>query len=154
MLGSGHKVSDTRGRRGFWDISWPPRPFRDPQIPSDAPYPSIYDHSLTSKTVLKCSDLHKNWHLEVKLCAEFKNRRLDISTYPHYPQLPIISRFWPHFSLLQSQLSPVLSVFHLIWLLFCPGTMDSIQEPPIQNLAVLPLRYSDWRMIDLLVYIF
>ena len=32
--------------------------------------------------------------------------------------------------------------------------MDSIQDPPIQNLAVLPLRYPDWRMIDELVYIF
>ena len=36
------------------------------------------------------SDYHKNWHREVKLYAEFENRGLEISTHPHFPQLPTI----------------------------------------------------------------
>ena len=62
--------------------------------------------------------------------------------------------FFAVFSLLAAHLSQFVPVFHFIWLLFCPWAMDSIQDPPIQNVAVLPLRYPDWRMIDELVYIF
>ena len=35
-------------------------------------------------------DFSKNWYPEVKFYGEFKNLGPEISTYPHFPQLPTI----------------------------------------------------------------
>ena len=43
-----------------------------------------------SKNALMLLDFSKNWYPEVKFYGEFKNLGPEISTYPHFPQLPTI----------------------------------------------------------------
>ena len=53
--------------------------------------PRAYHHvARGQKYPLMFLDFSKNWYPEVKFYGEFKNLGPEISTYPHFPQLPTI----------------------------------------------------------------